>query len=406
MSLANIFLVLSFEHPLRAADSVAERMAAGLAALGLDARVCSLPRDAARLAACAPAEVAGVLSLGPLPVSLSQRVHGRWLWQQFDCPITLFTLDAFIYDLARVQAMQAFVAAARQDSRLGLLSPEIGYRDWLNPALGLNWQHLPFGAFARVLPGAAPVQPQPRLCVIGTVGAELGASPPHERLPELLNRVLALHAGALARQRLAEALQAADAPAMPARAVVRELGWDPETALSGIGLQALTAIDSWVKRDRRLRAVRSLIGLPLDFYGAGWHELLGDVPGFRHVGQVSHDDIALVLPYYAGVLNFDPNWEGGVHDRVYTAAAMGVPVLTNFNTGLAEARLPPDLVLGYDANRPALGELVAGRWAANALPRTQALRPDVIASHGWGTRMAQWLSAGSAPQIASAALAA
>ena len=70
MSDSNIFLVLAFDHPTRAVESVADRMAAGLCTLGFDAAAVSLPRDAAKLAALPPGQVCGVLSMGPLPLSV------------------------------------------------------------------------------------------------------------------------------------------------------------------------------------------------------------------------------------------------------------------------------------------------------------------------------------------------
>ena len=118
--------------------------------------------------------------------------------------------------------------------------------------------------------------------------------------------------------------------------------------------------------------MRSLAGQPVDFYGSGWQAALGDIPDFRHVGRVHHDDIALLIPHYRAVLNFDPNWSGGVHDRVYTAAAMGVTVVTNTNTALHAAALPADLVIPYAADRPAIGEQLAALELFDGAPHMNA----------------------------------
>ncbi|HEX4509486.1 MAG TPA: hypothetical protein VH328_05385, partial [Burkholderiaceae bacterium] len=244
MSTPNVFLVLAFDHPLRAVESVAERMASGLAALGLDALPLSLPRDAERLARLPADAVCGVLSLGPLP--LGTRVGTRPLWEHFDCPFTVYTLDAVLYDIARVPVMRSFLGAAQRDHRLGLASPETGYRDWLAASLGVRWDHVPFAAFARVRPGAAPVQAQARVAIIGTIGSELGGTPVGENLPDLLQRV----AGRIARvEQIAvvrQMLQAADAPSMPSATVASCFGWSPSRALDTEPLAALIAIDSWV----------------------------------------------------------------------------------------------------------------------------------------------------------------
>ena len=130
MSTPRPFLVLAFDHPLQAVDSVAERIAAGLACHGLNAVASSLPRDAARLAELQPDQLEGVLSLGPMPLSV--RVNQRPLWEHFSCRFTVFLLDALLYDLARVPVMREFLAAAQHDRRLGLASPK-------RTAIGSGW---------------------------------------------------------------------------------------------------------------------------------------------------------------------------------------------------------------------------------------------------------------------------
>lgn len=383
-----VFLLLSFEHPNNAVDTVAEAMANGLRCHGIDAAVCTLPRDLPKLAQLPAERVAGMISLGSLP--LSARIRGRTLWEHFPVPISLFLLDALIYDLVRVPAASSFLEAALQDPRLSLCSPEDGYRRWLGAALPVRWDHLPFGAFPTVQPGAAPAEPQARVCVIGTVGSELGSSPAGETLPALLARVLG-DTAAVGRQRVVDALLASDAAAMPALTVARELGWSPVDTLHSQRLHALIAVDSWIKRERRLAAVRSLAGVPCDFFGHGWADLLGEVPGFRHPGQVSHGDIARLVPHYVAVVNFDPNWSHGVHDRVYTAASMGVRVLTNTNEALAGARLPDGLVATYEANRPALAQAMLAQGWLDQMPDAARPQPAVLSQHGWATRMAEWL---------------
>jgi len=404
MNDSNLFLVLAFDHPTRAVESVADRMAAGLCTLGFDAAAVSLPRDAAKLAKLPPGQVCGVLSMGPMPLSV--RFDGRPLWEHFRCPMSIYLLDAVLYDMARVPAMGEFLAAARGDARLGLVAPETGYREWLGEMMGVHWDHLPFAAFPGVRRGlrAGPAAGAPevlaRVAVIGTIGNELGGTPAGETLPELLQRVAGGLASGAQLARLHDALLAAGADAMPALTVARELGWDADRALDRASLTAFVAVDSWVKRDRRIQAVASLAGMPVDFYGTGWREILGDVPGFNHVGRVRHDDIARVLEHYRVAVNFDPNWDGGMHDRVYTAAAMGTHVVSNANTGFATAGLPADLVTTYDATRPRLAALVQEYRLLEAGEPTGA-RLDVLARHNWGSRMAQWLS--EAPLAGAAA---
>ena len=387
-------VILSFEHPARAVDSVAEAMAHGLRSHGAAVEVLTLPRDLPALSKLQPQEVSGVISMGSLP--LNARIAGKPLWEHLTCRFDVFLLDALPYDLARVPALSEFLLAALQDARLGLLSPEDGYRRWLQDALPVRWAYLPFGAFSRIQPFCEPVTPQRRLCVIGTVGGELGGSPVGESLLGLLTRHLGHRFNQHRLEALSEALLAPNANSMPAITVCQELGWGTADALTQRCLPTIIAVDSWVKRERRLAAVRSLAGIPCDFFGQGWKELLGEIPGFRHMGTIWHEDIGLLLPHYLGVVNFDPNWSYGVHDRVYTAAASGVCVLTNENEALSAARLPR--LATFNANRPDLAGVVhrAG-WFEDF---GKLHRPDAeqLSKHGWATRMAQWIGSGDTPQ--------
>ena len=406
MTISNTFLVLAFDHPTRAVESVGVRMAAGLGTLGFDAEVLSLPRDVARLAQLPPSQVCGVLSLGPLPLSV--RIADRPLWEHFDCPVSLYLLDAILYDMARVPVMSDFLNAARKDSRLGLVAPETGYRDWLGKILAVHWDHVPFAAFPCVQrgtlarAGAIDTEVLPRVAVIGTIGNELGGTPAGETLPDLLARVAGSHTTADRLATLHDALLAVDADAMPAQTVARVLGWGPERAFDRPSLAVMVAVDSWVKRNRRIQAVASLAGVAVDFYGTGWKEQFGETPGFNYIGRVHHDHIARVLSHYRATVNFDPNWQGGVHDRVYSAAAMGTHVFTNANTGLLNAGLPADLITTYDANRPLLAELVRGSGALKSTTSPGA-RVDVLSRHNWGSRMADWLCAAKTPRASAAA---
>ena len=404
MSMEPVLLILCFEHPTNAVLSVGEAMATGLRSHGTAVRVCRLPRDLGVLAQLPPESVSGILSLGSLP--LSAQIAGRPLWEHFPAPMQVYLLDALLYDLARVPAMGDFLVAALQDKRLGLLSPEDGYRRWLQPALPVSWGQLAFAAFVHATPFAAPVPAQQRLCVVGNVGNELGGSPAGETLLALLQRLLGVQFARSRLRRLVEALGASDADAMPAVTVCRELHWSPAQALNSRQLPTLIAVDSWVKRTRRIAAVRSLAGVPCDFFGSGWAELLGEVPGFRHVGQIQHNDIAKLLPHYSAIVNFDPNWQHGVHDRVYTAAAAGVAVVTNHNLALAGAAIPADRLALYDARRPDLaGAVREAGWLERRAPCFR-VDTEMLTRHGWAARMAGWLGSTqpALPVLAAAAV--
>lgn len=383
-----IHIVLAFDHPLNAVESVADALGAGLAALGQTPQVMSLPRDLNALAGLKPHEVARVFVLGSVPLTF--KIGNLWLWQHFACPVSVYLLDAPIYDIGRVPAFNRFIADARADSRLSLCAPETGYRDWLGATLGVSWQHVPFAPFAApdaTMPTAQDVQQ--RVCVIGTVGSELGGQCDLP-LADALRAWFGTEMPPGGPDDLAAALLAPDADPLPVRQLSQAMRWAPQECLQPQRLKGALALDSWVKRHRRMVAVRSLGQLPVDFFGTGWLAMLGAQAHHRHVGQVAHQDIARLMPHYQAVLNFDPNWQGGVHDRVYTAAAMGVPVITNDAAPLADLQQLGAPILSYASNSPSLEARIRD-WPAWAAP-SAARQPHFgfMASHNWASRMALW----------------
>lgn len=386
MSTNPVYLVVAFDHPLNVVESVAERIAFGLSCQGLHAVACCLPRDAEKMARMSPDMISGIMSLGSPP--LSCRVGNKRLWECTNGPVTMYFLDAIIYDMARVPAMSEYIVAAQADHRLGFASPERGYAQWLGPSLGVRWDYMPFGHFSQLNTPVEQAETQNKLCVVGTVGSELGFSPAHESLADLFAR---FNVGvAQRRDELTDRLFAADAKQIPALTLCEHFGWNAKEALSNLSL--IIAVDSWIKRNKRIEAMKSLAGHAVDFFGFGWKELLGDIDGFRYFGQVKHQDIARLMPHYRGLLNFDPNWEAGVHDRVYTACALGAVSLTNTNEALPEAQLPSELVVTYNANKPNLGELVEAHGILDPKPRMNVPRADVLTAHSWSARAAHWIT--------------
>ena len=391
---SSLLLVLVNDHELGVVASIGESMAAGLRTVGIDAQVLLLPRDAQRLAQFLELPPAGILALGPVPLTVS--VGGVLLHRHVTCPVWLYFLDAPIYDLARVPVTRIFIDDAQDDARLIPVSPEAGYQLLLGRrAEGGYWPaqawHLPFGCFPKLHVAEPPPASESRVCVIATIGSELGNVPAGVSLGRLLARTRPAGVSPAATEELAEAILSPQAPSMPAEAAMRAFRWEPAQVVDSANLPFICGLDSWTKRERRIAAARSLAGIPVDFFGAGWKEVLGDIDGFRYLGQIRHENIARQMTRYAAVVNFDPNWAAGMHDRLYTACSMGVHVLTNDNTGLAGADLPSDLVHVYNANRPALaplaGRVLAGA-GASAVPRLK-----VIGSHGWSNRMARLIAA-------------
>jgi hypothetical protein len=100
----------------------------------------------------------------------------------------------------------------------------------------------------------------------------------------------------------------------------------------------LQIFDSFIKRYRRLSLVQGILnnsssnGLKVAIYGTGWQNLK-DIPDNCTIFQPSpYLEQFKVFCRSRAILNLDPNWSHGVHDRVFNAISVGTAVLTNNNS--------------------------------------------------------------------------
>lgn len=97
-------------------------------------------------------------------------------------------------------------------------------------------------------------------------------------------------------------------------------------------LHLFLATDSYLKRYRRLLSIWELRDFNIDIYGTGWKENAGLIPPlwnlFEGVDYSRQYEIFLNADI---VLNVDPVWPEGIHDRVLNAMSCGAIPLTNFN---------------------------------------------------------------------------
>jgi len=99
----------------------------------------------------------------------------------------------------------------------------------------------------------------------------------------------------------------------------------------------LATFDFFVKRNRRLSLLRALFlsekrdQLKIGIYGSGWENVGTLPPNWCLFGLVPYDKQFEIFKRTKFVLNLDPNWTYGVHDRVFNALGMGAGVITNEN---------------------------------------------------------------------------
>ena len=385
------WLVLTVPHAEGVTENFAFEIAHGLRSHGRSAQVVTLGADVGeQLRAAQVMKAQGVVSIGPVPMSLT--VGGTPLYLAIPGAVFLYTLDTPIYDLMKVPAAAQFIADAWRHERL---VPVLAEQTFLNdgqagpePLLPPQSSYLPFAAFPDRGGPRAALPLQQRLLVIGALGAELSGSAVRSDLAQTLRdaNTLGLTGNELAR--VEERLLAATARPNVVADLFAWLGLAPRAALSPAVQRFMAAADSFIKRHRRLLAVHALRGVAVDFAGPGWETTFGDQADFRFLGSMQHRHLARLMSLYRGVVNFDPNWEWGAHDRVFTALGQGVPVFTHRNACHAEEQLPAALVLPFEPNAPQLADAAHALLAHASTHRPASQAVDGV---GWHHRIGRLL---------------
>ena len=96
-------------------------------------------------------------------------------------------------------------------------------------------------------------------------------------------------------------------------------------------------LDSLLKRERRRAMARVLIEvarekkLKIAVCGSGWDKL-GTLPdSMTVIGNVNYRRQFDIFPNSRFLINMDPNWTHGIHDRVFNSMSVGCAVITNEN---------------------------------------------------------------------------
>lgn len=322
-------VVLTNSHPYGGTDMMARSLAAALAANGYDTEVVNIsdPDLRRHLPLLRDPDVKLMITTGTLPLGL--QIDGAPLWRLVGEATDFITyiIDAWPYDHVRVAPVRDFLADWAVRPNLHVASLEA------NDArlIGARAHYFPTGAYSapwRTGPQAFP----DRLMIWASANRELAVSPLHDAFEQTLadNNPWGLDARRIARAgeslrhtQIIHGLSAiAQAFEVPVQALVQPAA-----------MTALCALDSCLKRYRRVKVAKALRGLPVDFYGENWQQHVGDTPSFRfrkpepdHNHGFSH-----AIQHYAGLVNFDPNFGHGTNERAVSALAMGVPIANNFN---------------------------------------------------------------------------
>lgn len=104
------------------------------------------------------------------------------------------------------------------------------------------------------------------------------------------------------------------------------------------GIELLQLFDSFLKRYRRFNLVKALIesckvnSTKISIFGTGWNNFENLPETCTLFGPSAYLDQFNLFGNSRFLLNLDPNWSHGIHDRVFNGMSVGTPSLTNNNS--------------------------------------------------------------------------
>jgi hypothetical protein len=322
-------VVLTNSHPFGGTDMMARSLAAALQANGYEAHVVNIsdPDLKRHLAVLQDPDVELMITTGTLPLTLQIDHTPLWRLIPTHTDFITYIIDAWPYDHVRVPPCRDFLHDWTRMPNLHLASLE------RNDAqlIGARAHYFPTGAYSAPWRRGPKAHPD-RLMIWASANKELAVSPLHDEFEKTIgdNNPWGLAAGRIAR--ISEALR--HTTIIHGLSAIAQAFDEPvQSLVQPQAMTALCAIDSCLKRYRRVKVARALRGMPVDFYGENWQQHVGDTASFRfckpdpdHNHAFSH-----ICQHYAGLVNFDPNFGHGTNERAVSALAMGVPIANNFN---------------------------------------------------------------------------
>lgn len=323
-------VVLTNRHPYGGTEMMAQSLAGALNNNGYDARVLNIEArgDLDVLAGLLnDPHLALLMTTGTVPLQLEVNQVPIWRAVASAVQFVTYIIDVWPYDFVRVDACRRFMSDWQHAPNLHVASVEA------NDArlIGRRAHYFPTGAYPAPRRQGPKQHPQ-RLMIWGSANKELAVTPVHGQFEPTLaaNNHWGLDPARIVR--VAEALRHTEI-VHGLSAIAAALGEPVEALVQPAAMIAVCAIDSCMKRYRRVKVAQALKGLPVDIYGENWQQHVGDVASFRLLTPEPNHNHAFsyLCQHYAGLVNFDPNFGHGTNERAVTALALGIPIANNFN---------------------------------------------------------------------------
>jgi hypothetical protein len=375
-----IALIMLWDHPNYVTQNFSWAISAAIQSYNQNVRYISVSQPIEpQFSNINPANISFVLCIGHEPLNIV--INGKKLYDFFDCPFYVYVLDTPIYNL-RSDLLIEYFKRSTIDNRLKILFAERIYLD-LYSTYQLNGsrpkiEFMPFAAFPSLPLKEEKVD---RLVVIGGLGTELHT---HSNLLE--PTIDSYNPYEVSQNQINDLIDTIEDNKFTGNAtthIVRIFRLDPEDLIDTDFLNFACAVDSYLKKRNRIRAIDSLQDCPTDFYGPGWDIKYSGSSNFRFFGEIKHTQVSEIISRYKVLLNFDPNWEDGVHDRVFTTLANGTNLITNENLFLNEIEGKSGNIYKYYPNIPNIKELAEDAiesWVDSEIK-------SVLLYHSWHERI-------------------
>ncbi|NYG33383.1 hypothetical protein HZU83_09835 [Sphaerotilus montanus] len=323
-------IVLTNQHPFGGTEMMAQSIRSALDANGYDTRIININdrNDLESLPVLvSDPHLALVMTTGTLPLLV--RIDGKPIWRAIAAQVQFITyvIDAWPYDYVRVEPFRRFIEDWNIKNNLHTVSLEANDAKLIGPRA----HYMPSGAYPAPHRQGPKIYPD-RLFMWASANKELAVTMVHDEFRDTFHANNAWHLSEQKIERASEALRyTTTVHGLSAIAAALETPADilvkPDT------MTALCALDSCLKRYRRVKVAKALRGLPVDIYGENWEQHVGGTASFRLLKPNPDHNHAFgyICQQYAGLFNFDPNFGHGTNERAVSALAMGIPIANNFN---------------------------------------------------------------------------